>query len=223
MIKISSVTVSLLMLFVSSLEARLNPFEPTKTYLEEKEVLLNTPVEIKQEPIVKKKKIEIPKDIIKKVEPIVVKKEDITPPVKEKKPAEEIILKEPIKIVVADLNTTKVVVKPREIKTYKYNLLSFVDMHITDDIMNIQTKYKLKQHFTLVEENKLVFDYIGKKRFYTKRETLSSHKDFKKIIIGAHPEDYYFRIVIQTQEKVSKYKVTISKNGLVTIVKTIRK
>ena len=87
--------------------------------------------------------------------------------------------------------------------------------------MSIATKYKLKNHFILKDENKIVFDYVGKKRFYTKREVLSSHKDFKKIIIGAHPEDYYFRIVIQTQNNVIKYKTTIDKS-LVTIIKSTK-
>ena len=116
----------------------------------------------------------------------------------------------------------KTVANSKKIKTYKYNLLSFVKINIKNDIMNISTKYKLKKHFTIKEENKLVFDYIGKKRFYTKRETLSSHKDFNKIIIGAHPRSCYFRVVIQTKSKVSNYKVHINKKGLITI-KRIRK
>ena len=207
MMKISLAIISLSIIFTSTLNARLNPFIPTKTYLEEKDALLNvSPTVKKEEPIIKVKEIETTKAIV---------------PIKVKKPVEEIILKEPLKLVVKDKNITKIVLKPREVKTYKYNLLPFVDIHITDDIMNLHTKYKLKKHFILKDENKLVFDYVGKKRFYTKRETLSSHNDFKKIIIGAHPENYYFRVVIQTQEDVSKYKVTI--NGLITIVKTTRK
>ena len=127
----------------------------------------------------------------------------------EKKPLEEIIVKKVIPV--------KKTEKPKEIKTYKYNLLSFVNINIANDIMNIKTKYKLKKYFIFKQENKFVFDFVGKKRFYTKRETLSSHKDFSRIIIGAHPEDYYFRVVVVPEYNSSEYKVTINENGLITI------
>ena len=207
-----------------SLYSRVNPFEQTQTYINEKKILLD---EIKKKNTPKIKKTVVKKEIVKpKIvkEVKVVKKEIIKPKIVKKeviKKEREIIILKPVQFIVSDINSSKKIQKPREIKTYKYNLLSFVDIHITDDIMSIATKYKLKNYFILKDENKIVFDYIGKKRFYTKRETLSSHKDFKKIIIGAHPEDYYFRVVIQTQESVFKYNTTIDE-GLVTIIKSTK-
>jgi hypothetical protein len=196
MIKNNLFIFSVLVLFASFLEARENPFEPTQTYQEEKTKLIKS---LKQNKEIKKKPL--PVDTITKV----------------KKAVEEIIVTLP-KIKQDDLNGTQKNVKPVEIKTYKYNLLPFVKIDIKNDIMNISTKYKLKKFFIVKKENKLVFDYIGKKRFYTKRETLSSHKDFNKIIIGAHPDRYYFRVVIQTKGKATDAKVNIDKKtNLVTI------
>jgi hypothetical protein len=189
--------------------ARDNPFEPTQVYINEKKILLDE-LNKKNTPKIKKLKV-IKKDIIK---PRVVKEEVI-------KQEREIIILKPVQLIVYDTSSNKKLKKTKEIKTYKYNLLPFVDIHITDDIMSIATKYKLKNYFILKSENRLIFDYFGKKRFYTKREILSSHKDFKKITIGAHPEDYYFRIVIQAQDSVFKYKATIDK-GLATIIKTAK-
>ncbi len=182
---------SLLIVLVSTLSARSNPFVPTQTYLEEKEALIN--------PIIEDRMI----DIVLEEEP----KEEI-------KKLEEIIIKEP-----EESNITKTTVIHERIKIYKYNLLDFVNIDITNDTMNIGTEFELKKQFILEEENKIVFDFVGKKRFYTKRETLSSHKDFKKIVIGAHPENKYFRVVIQTQENVKDYEININEEGLVTIYK----
>ena len=193
MIRNSLFTVSLLMLLVSSLNARANPFVPTKEYNDEKNALLN--------PIVLQ--VENKDDGNRTVKIIHEDKEVI------KKPLEEIKITKVVPVKKDE--------KPKEIKVYKYNLLSFVNINITDDIMNIKTKYKLIKNFVFKQENKLVFDFAAKKRFYTKRETLSSHKDFKKIIIGAHPEYKYFRVVIVPKYKASNYKIIKKKDGLITI------
>jgi hypothetical protein len=202
MIKKNLIIISLVLLS-SLLDARVNPFEATTTYNEEKASLIKAleKSKIKRTIELELKTKSIPKPIAK-LKPIVkVKKVKMI-----KKPVEEIIFKEPISI-------------KKEIKTYKYNLLSFIKIDITDDIMNISTRYKITNWFILKDENKIVFDFVGKKRFYTKRETLSSHKDFKKIIIGAHPENDYFRVVIQTQQITPNYKIKFDNQGLITIFK----
>ncbi len=199
MIKNSLVIISTIIIGFTSLDARVNPFEPTQTFIEEREALIVS--------LIKKDIIEEPKKaedinqtvaVVVPVVPIVEKKKEIL------KPVEEIIV-------------IKSKTKPEVIKTYKYNLLSFVNLQIRKDIMSLSSKYKMKKYFKIKEENKLVFDFIAKKRFFTQRETISTHKDFKKIIIGAHPEKKYFRVVIQTKEKLSKYKINIDKKGKITI------
>ena len=203
MIKNSLIIANILMILVSSLSSRENPFEPTRTYIEEKKELKLALIKKEQD---QNRSIKL------------ASKRKLV-----EKPMEEIVFKEPIKQISKDSNLSKICIKTREIKTYKYHLLPFVNIHITNDIMYISTKYKLKKFFILEEENKLVFDYVGKKGFYTKRETLSSHKDFNKLIIGAHPENYYFRVVIQTNKDVSKYKVKLNKkrNKPITIWKNL--
>jgi len=199
MIRNSLVIISTIIIGFTSLDARVNPFEPTQTFIEEREALIVS--------LIKKDIIEEPKKaedinqtvaVVVPVVPIVEKKKEIL------KPVEEIIV-------------IKSKTKPEVIKTYKYNLLSFVNLQIRKDIMSLSSKYKMKKYFKIKEENKLVFDFIAKKRFFTQRETISTHKDFKKIIIGAHPEKKYFRVVIQTKEKLSKYKINIDKKGKITI------
>ena len=198
MIKNSLVIIFTMFLGFTSLHARVNPFEPTQTFIEEKEALILSLAQV--ETVVKKEAEDANKTI--EIASVVDKKLEKKPEVM--KPIEEIII-------------IKSKIKPEVIKTYKYNLLSFVDLKIRKDIMSLSTKYKLKKYFKIKEENKLVFDFIAKKRFFTQRETISTHKDFKKIVIGAHPEKKYFRVVIQTKEKLSKYNVNIDKNGKVTI------
>ncbi len=203
----------LLIALVSTLSARSNPFVPTQTYIEEKESLVD-PGEIIEpyNPNDKGRTIKImPEEEIKpieKIEPIV---EEIKPIEK----IEEIVFKE----VIEDNNTSCVTAAPKEIKIYKYNLIDFVNIDITEDIMNIQTKYKLKKQFVLEDEKKMVFDFTSKKSFYTKRETLSTHKDFKKITIGAHPENKYFRVVIQVPDNLIEYETHVDENGSITISK----
>ncbi len=195
-----------------------------------KEVAEVSPVEAVEEP--------------KNVEEITIAKEEIKTTVEtkttietkqkiEEEPKETTIIKEEIQKILAiekkteEITITKEKVKDPvtkeviavETKTYKYNLLEFVKINITDDVLNIKTSYDLDRKFLLVDENKMVFDFIGKINFSTQREGLSTHDDYKKIIIGAHPEERFFRVVIQAQEDVTKYKIVINKDGLIVITK----
>jgi hypothetical protein len=128
---------------------------------------------------------------------------------------EEIILNQPKNTT--NKNSTK---QPQKIsKTYKYHLLDFVKIDITNDVLHIKTKYKLKEQFVLEDENKIVCDFVSYKKFYTKRESVSSHQDFAKIAIGAHPESHFFRVVIKTSKNLKNYNIKISDNGTININK----
>ncbi len=211
MIRNTLYIVSLSLLLVSSLSGRENPFVPTQEYLDEQTALMQ-PV-VQSEEILPIENVDDGNRTVKIFHPKIKIKEEVKAKEIAPKPLEEIVVK---KIIPVKKKA------PKEIKTYKYNLLSFVKINIASDIMSIKTKYKLKKYFIFKQENKLVFDFVGKKRFYTKRETLSSHKDFERIIIGAHPEDYYFRVVIVPEYNASEYKIIIDKNRLITI-KRMRK
>jgi hypothetical protein len=102
-------------------------------------------------------------------------------------------------------------------KVTKVQIIKFIDISIIDNIMHLSAEYKLKKWFILENENKIIFDYISQKQFYTKEELLSNDKYFNKVIIGAHPENNYFRVVIETKDKISEYKINVEKEGSITI------
>ena len=71
------------------------------------------------------------------------------------------------------------------------------------------------RHYEEKNENKFVFDFQAAIGVPTANENLST-KYYKSYIVGNHPEDGYFRVVIITSDRVSNYKVMI-KNNTVTI------
>lgn len=199
---------SLLFLLVGNLSARDNPFIATKVFTQIQESSIIADEKPAIEPI---RIIEIEEEIIPTIKPVVIKPIQIEEP-----KLEEVLI---TKTEIQDPITKETV--PVEIKSYKYNLLDFVKIDILSDIMSIDTKSKLITHFILKDENKIVFDFVGAQNFYTKRESLSSHQDFKKLIVGAHPKYKYFRVVIQTSTDVKGYKTIVEKSGLITITKII--
>ncbi len=189
-------------LSTSTLNARLNPFAVTPEYSEAKQDLIDNP--------------QVNNDGNRTIQ---ITSEDTPNTTQQTQPVVETIMKplEEIVLTPAKIDDTKII----QHKEYKYNLLSFVKINIINNILNIKTKYKLKKAFILEEENKIVFDFDGKMNFYTKRQVLSSHEDFEKIAIGAHPEDDFFRVVIQTKPCVCDYDV--KKDKLISIQKMVGK
>lgn len=118
--------------------------------------------------------------------------------------------------------TQIVYVKPRtdiiddmalSMKTKK--LLDFIEVEYNDNKLIIHTKDLVSKKFTLEKENKLIIDYKAKKNFYTKREILES-TNFKKIAIGNHKKEKFYRVVILLSKKPSNYKVEY-KDNLITV------
>ena len=210
--------VSLIVLLASTTSsARLNPFEPTKTYSEEKDALnKNKPLiqksidndgktlkitPHKQQTIVTSSPAEAVKELVKNEE---VKKKDGATKIlgKNMPPMDEVVIED---------KEVKNTIKP----------LPFVELVEKGKTLSIKTKYKLKKKFVIKSENKLVFDFKGKFNFYTKRNILKDNQDFKNVTIGNHPKYSFFRVVVETKDKVSNYKVNINKQGLITISKLI--
>ena len=107
-----------LVLCTVSLYSRVNPFEPTQTYINEKKILLD---ELKKKNTPKIKKVVVKKEIVKpKIvkEVKVVKKEIVKPKIVKKEVIKkrEIILLKPVQFVVSDTNSSKKIQKPREVK-----------------------------------------------------------------------------------------------------------
>ena len=194
---------SIAVVLVDTLSARENPFEETETYTEEKKVLTKKLEFISMQPA-QKLKIVSEDDAnmikVKDTDEVSVKNNMLT---KNYPPAKEVILKEK-KVVKKQIKET---IKP----------LPFIDIKTNDKELVIHTKYKMKKHFNLEEENKIVIDYTGKLHFYTKHNKLKLSPHFTNVSIGNHPKKSSFRVVIKTKDCPCKYKVSTNKAGLVTI------
>jgi hypothetical protein len=96
----------------------------------------------------------------------------------------------------------------------KYRPYSFIDIEIYEDKIKIQTpNTKLFRHFKIQNENKIVLDFKRINSFYTKSE-LIDNTNIKQIIIGDHPEEDFFRVVIVLKTKLYQYHIDIDKSTL---------
>jgi hypothetical protein len=96
-------------------------------------------------------------------------------------------------------------------------LLSFIKMEFNDNKLIIHTDYKVSKKFSIMKENKIIIDYNAKINFNTKKDNIDS-KNFKKIAIGNHKSEGYFRVAIELIDKPSNYDV-VYENNLITISK----
>lgn len=94
-------------------------------------------------------------------------------------------------------------------------LLDFLKVEYNDDKLIIHTSDVVSKKFTLEKENKIIIDYKATKNFYTKREILES-TNFKKIAIGNHKNERFYRVVILLSEKPDNYRVEY-KDNIITI------
>ena len=90
-------------------------------------------------------------------------------------------------------------------------ILPFLTVEYNDNSIDLQTKYKVFKKLSLPKENKLIIDFYAEVQFFTKRHELSSD-NFKKITVGNHKKEKYFRIVLLTKMAPSAYKVDVSEN-----------
>ncbi len=137
------------------------------------------------------------------------------------------LIKKELKKVKVNAPTQQIVyVKPRkdvfedEIKVVdngmRKKLLSFLSIDYNNDEITINTKYDVIKKFSIPSENKIIVDYRANKSFYTKKENLNS-KNFKKIAVGTHKKQRYFRVVIKLANKPHNYNVYKNDDGLITI------
>ncbi|MDZ7817908.1 MAG: AMIN domain-containing protein [Aliarcobacter sp.] len=201
-------------------------------YIKEMQEKMSNTTSIQQSSDVNKNKVE---DAVKRIVPLI--KDGPTPPktyskkevdsmiqntkkVTEQK-TKEIVKKELSKT--QNIEPTQVVyVKPRadvieEDELVSKKLLSFLKIEFNDNKLIIHTDYKVSKKFSVTKENKIIIDYKAKINFLTLRDDIES-KNFKKIAIGNHKTEGYFRVAIELIDKPSKYNVTYE-NNLITISK----
>jgi hypothetical protein len=169
----------LILLLVSAVISRENPFIPTKAYIEKKAEKVETFVEFKK------------------------KNEQI-----QAKPTKKIVLKK-TKQKISKNTTQQKNKDVTLLCNGIHNLFSFVILQSEDSTLTITTQNQLLKRFDYIEDDgtkKIVFDFIGSQSFYTKRAKLIS-KNFKFIKIGAHPNDGYFRIAITVSKHPAQYDV----------------
>ena len=114
-----------------------------------------------------------------------------------------------------------VYVKPRtdileeDMPTKTKVLLDFIKVEYNDNKLIIHTKDVVSKKFNIDKENKLIIDYTARKNFYTKREDLDS-LNFKKIAVGNHKKEKFYRVVILLSQNPSNYTVEY-KDNLITV------
>lgn len=228
------------------LEARENPFDTTAAYEEEaariielnEESLYNPSEEDYAQRMQEKLAVEgeNKNEVEKQIEKIVPMMEK--PKIEQKyskdevekliKKAQQQTENKTKKLIEKKLEETKkiepkqvVFVKPRadvevvENTTKELQILPFVKLEYSDTELMIHTDYKVSKKFSINKENKLIIDYKANVNFYTKREDLES-VNFKKIAIGNHKKNGFFRVVVELNKKPSSYKVDY-KDNLITI------
>jgi uncharacterized protein with gpF-like domain len=86
-------------------------------------------------------------------------------------------------------------------------VLPFLKLEYSNDKMTLNTKYKIMKKFYLEDEKKLIIDFKANVSFFTKNVVLDS-ANFKKITVGNHSEEHFFRVVVEVADMPSNYDVS---------------
>ncbi len=234
---------ALTIILASNINARENPFEMTDAYEEEigKIVDMNESAvkkSMEEAPYIKemqekmsniptsenKHKVEQPIKIPSAEEKTYSKKEVDSIIQKTQKQNEEKTKELVKKEVQKTAEPTQIVyVKPRtdvaenEALLTK-NILPFIKFEFNDNKLVIHTEHKVTKKFSVPAENKLIIDFDAKIEFNTKIDTLES-KSFKKVAIGNHKSEGFFRVAIELIDKPKKFNVDY-KDNIITILKS---
>ena len=184
-----------------NLFARMNPFEATNTFNEQKANYTEEQNKIQLEKIKNEQKQ-------LKSELFLIKKQNE----EARKIAKELKIQ-------AEINKKAKDKAKKLAKKESFLLLPFVKIEIYKGMLTIivDKKYKLLNQDILKKERKILFDFKGNISFYTIRETIK-HKDFKSFAIGTHRNKNFFRVVIYLSDNLVQYRETVnSKKGAITI------
>ncbi len=212
----------LLLVFISllaiNLNARMNPFEATDTFHEQqKEYLLKQKQE--KDKIIeleKQRKLELlaQQEAEEKAEQLRLEKERLAQLAKQQK-LQKAKAAQAIKVI----KKKQAVIVPKD----SYKILPFVNIKVSTEGLEvfIDKRYKLINQDILKEQKKFLFDFRATESFYTVRKTLDS-KDFKSFAVGTHMEKNFFRVVVELNDSVSKYKEYINSNNSYIKIKKIK-
>jgi len=190
--------------------ARMNPFEATDTFMEKKEQLI-------KEQEAEKNRLETMVMEPKISENIIIKE------IEDKKVIEEIVVKkEIIEEKVPEVKVKKQSPNPLNkvmIEDEEFAILPFVNIYTVQNTLMIEVdkKYNLIHQEVLEKQKKFLFDFQGKKSFYTVRKNIKN-KNYKSLAVGTHLKEKYFRVVIDFPFDTSMYRKSIdTKNGIIAI------
>ena len=96
-------------------------------------------------------------------------------------------------------------------------ILPYLKVEYNDNKFIIHSEHKVSKKFSVDKENKIIIDYKGLVEFNTKNDSLES-QSFKKIAVGNHKKEGYYRIAIELIDKPSKFAVDY-KDDIITITK----
>lgn len=185
--KKSNIFIYLIILIIASitLNARENPFIPTKSYIEKKAEIIDESYQYETN-----EKDSVPEEIDSIKE--------------EMEMVQEVNMEEPKRKETQNI-----------LHSGKHNFLSFVILEVSDDTLSITTHNQLLKKFDLnyKDTKKIVFDFKNSKGFYSKKSYLDS-MNFKYISIGAHPKEGYYRIAISVEDIPSNYDVVYEENSI---------
>tara|TARA_R110002050_G_scaffold2496_1_gene14400 strand:- start:209 stop:1018 length:810 start_codon:yes stop_codon:yes gene_type:complete len=254
---LSLIVTSLLM--VASLEARENPFMPTKAYNDEVARLMEidqnyppefmeknqdiqtedmTPVlregdvnkpaptavakseeEMKKEQMKKEAQLRKEKELQEALKKVAIAKKEAAEAklAKEKamQKAKELEERGPV-IYVKPRATTEIMPNETETPTVQdetkmdvksVEVLPYLKLEYSNDKMTLNTKYKIMKKFYIENEKKLIIDFKANVSFFTKNIVLDS-TNFKKITVGNHGEEHFFRVVVEVEDMPSNYDVS---------------
>lgn len=233
-------TLSLLILSIVlsvSLCARENPFEMTNLFEEETGKILESngapmsPDALQETQFIqqaqqemngasKKNDVKTPSPSDKPVQKA-YSKQEVDSLIQKTKSQTEEKTKEIIKKELSKTKSTEpeqvVFVKPRtdvEEDMLSKKILPFLNLEYNNNKLIINTTHKVSKKFSIDKENKLIIDYKANENFTTKSAELNN-TSFKKVVIGNHTKENFFRIAIELTEKPSKYNVEYKDNLII--------
>ncbi len=234
---------ALTIILASNINARENPFEMTDAYEEEIGKIVDM-----NESAVKKSMEEAPyiKEMQEKMSniPTSENKHKVEQPIKTPSAEEKTYSKKEVDSIIQKTQKqneekTKELVKKEVQKTAEptqivyvkprtdvaenealltKNILPFIKFEFNDNKLVIHTEHKVTKKFSVPAENKLIIDFDAKIEFNTKIDTLES-KSFKKVAIGNHKSEGFFRVAIELIDKPKKFNVDY-KDNIITILKS---
>jgi hypothetical protein len=165
---------------------RENPFEPTQTFLDQKQQLLIKQQSFEYQSTIKE--IQQEDDTVEyQSEPVEAVSVQNAPETLNEE-ASQFTLKEGCK------------------ESYSFRLTDFINIEVKTDRLLIQVdpRHPLVNQDIHKDIQKFVFDFHGKKSFYTKRENICSNY-FENISVGSHEKKGFFRIVLKTTLHIDNY------------------